>query len=512
MPCANQSSRCRCTGHVRGWISMVLEWVGQVRKKGQTVGEARRRGSREQREADAIKRNKAELLESLGFRTDDPDRQILRAGLNPFIERMTAEQWQQRRSALLDELRDRTDAPSLSTGQSIRVRKDEMGWYLFLCEQAIQDPLCNDVSQSQRILPFFAGLGARWQHAHRVIGLDRKLDEMLKAHRKQPDGHFFEVLVALAYAEKGWDVTFIDEGPGKTPDMRIVRGSQEFYVECKRMARRTEYAEKERDQFLRLWDAGTQVLIDKGQWVWFKGIFHADPEQLPDNFLVDLWQSSLPIGLGEHVLVDNEHATIKARLIDRVGVHQHMRNFRVKAYSPMLTQVIGGDWAPEDASVTLLPVIKGGHVNGCEVPALGMYIEEVAFACGFTREFDSEISIDKKAKDIKKLLSEAVKQVPRDKPSIIHVAAETMESVDVERRRTQKLIAGMPSFDFAGAPVALVRFHRLHAHQRASKLFELDETVDTFHSNAADLVHIPRMVVAPPETQLRQGTHWELYS
>jgi hypothetical protein len=47
------------------------------------------------------------------------------------------------------------------------VREDEMGWYLFLCDQAINDPLCTDVNQSQRILPFFAGLGVRWQHAHR---------------------------------------------------------------------------------------------------------------------------------------------------------------------------------------------------------------------------------------------------------------------------------------------------------------------------------------------------------
>lgn len=476
------------------------------------MGEARRRGSSEQRKAEAIKRGKSELLEAMGIRMDDPDRQILRAGLKPFMDRMMPEEWQQRRTALLDHLKGRTHHPVLSTAQPIRVREDEMGWYLFLCEQAIEDPLCNDVSQSQRILPFFAGLGARWQHAHRVAGLERKLDEMLKEHRKQPDGHFFEVLVALAYAEKGWDVAFIEEGSEKTPDMRIMQGSEEFYVECKRMARRTDYAEKERDQFLRLWDAGTQVLIDKRQWVWFKGVFHSDPGQLPDNFLLDLWQSSLPIGLGERVLLDDDDATIKARLIDQAAVRRHMRDFWVKAYSPMMTQVIGGDWAPEDASVTLLPVIRSGHMNGCEVPALGTYIEDVVFACGFTREFDSETSIDKKAKDIKKLLSDAVKQVPRDKPSIIHLAAETMESADVEHRRTQKLISGMPNFDFGGAPVALVRFHRLQAHQRASMLFELDETVDTLRANGVDLARIPRMVVAPPDIQLQHGAHWELYS
>ncbi|MGF6288172.1 hypothetical protein [Paraburkholderia youngii] len=476
------------------------------------MGEARRRGSREQREAEAIKRNKRELAEAMGMADDDdPTRQALKAGLKPFMDRMTPEHWQQRRAAVLDHLKGRVNGTKLAEAQSVRVREDEMGWYLFLCDQAINDPLCTDVSQSQRILPFFAGLGARWQHAHRVVGIERKLDELLKEHRKQPDGLLFEVLVALAYAEEGWNVTFIEEGQDKTPDMRIVRGDQEFFVECKRMVRTTDYSEKERNQFLRLWDAGRHVLLEKRQWVWFKGTFHVDPAELPDDFLLDLWQSSLPIGLGERVLMDNEQATIKARLIDQAGVRRHMREFSVKANSPMLTQVIGGDWAPEDASVTLLPMIKRGHVNGCEVSELGMYVEEVAFACGFTRNFDSEVSIDKKAKDIKKLLSDAVKQVPRDKPSIIHLAAETMEGPDVERRRTEKLLSGMPDFDFDGAPVALVRFHRLQAHQRASMLFELDETVDNLRVQGIDLSQVPRMVVAPQDSPMQHGAHWNLY-
>ncbi len=226
------------------------------------MGEARRRRSREQREAEAVKRNKREFVEGMGMADgDDPTRQALKAGLKPFMDRMTPERWRLRRAAVLVHLKGRVSGSELAKAQSVRVREDEMGWYLFLCDQAINDPLCTDVSQSQRILPFFAGLGARWQHAHRVAGIERKLDELLKEHRKQPDGLLFELLVALAYAEEGWDVTFIEEGQDRTPDMCIVRGDQEFFVECKRMVRTTDYSEKERNQFLRLWDAGRHVLL-----------------------------------------------------------------------------------------------------------------------------------------------------------------------------------------------------------------------------------------------------------
>ena len=85
-------------------------------------------GSRVQRKAEAIKRGKAELLEAIGIRTDDPDRQILRAGLKPFMERMTSEEWQQRRTTLLDHLRDRTHHPLLSAAQPIRVREYLACW------------------------------------------------------------------------------------------------------------------------------------------------------------------------------------------------------------------------------------------------------------------------------------------------------------------------------------------------------------------------------------------------
>lgn len=477
------------------------------------MGEARRRGSREQRAAEAIKRNKKALMEHLGRRSDDPFDGALKVALDAFLSRLTPEQWRLRRAAVLDSLNSRLDGDNLAEAQSIRVREDEMGWYLFLCEQAINDPFCTDESQSQRILPFFAGLGFRWQHAHSVIGIERKLDEMLLDYRKQPDGHFFELLVALSYAQAGFHVEFINEVRGtKTADMRVSKGDEEYFVECKRMARTADYSEKERNEFLRLWENGKDLLVENRQWIWFKGTFHVEPTTLPDNFLRDIWASALPIGLGERTLLDNEQAIIKARLIDRAGVHEHMRKFKVKANSASLTRLIGGDWAPEDAPTTMIQMVERSHVNGCEAPSLGIYVENVGFACGFTRAFDSEISIEKKARDIRKLLSEAVAQVPADQPSIIHLAAETMEGKDVERRRNEKLAASMPGFNFNGAQVQLVRFHRLQAHQRADIAFELDETVDDLFAVTGRRPDVPRMVVAPQGTAMKRGAHWDIYS
>lgn len=474
------------------------------------MGEAMRRGSAAERRRLAIRRNKDLIVRERGG-ADERGQALLRAGLQPFLDRMSADQWHRRRKTILDQLRARPAQTDLEKATSVRVREDEIGWYLFLCQQALEDPMCTDISQAQRALPFFAGIGARWQHAPKVRGLARKLDELLGDYKKEPDGLIFEILVALSYAACGWEVELLAEQPTKTPDMVARRGDDELYIECKRMCRRTQYAETERNEFLRLWDRAKHVLLGNRQWIWLKGTFHADASELPTEFLSEVLQSALPLGSGEVLIHDSPLATIRARLMDREAVQRHMAKYRVKANSPMLSRVLGGDWAPENAAVTIIHAVKTSQVVDCELPVLGAYIEEIGFACGFTREFDSAISIEKKARDVTKQLSDAVKQVPDDKPSIIHIAAETMEGLDVERRRTEKVMRKIPQF-VSDKPVLAVYFHRLQTHQRAEKLYEVDETVDRFQVDGVRLRHIPSAMVVPLDTPMQSGSHWEMDS
>lgn len=471
------------------------------------MGQARLRGTQDERRREAIKLQNAPFVEGLG----DPEQiDALRAGLKMFMDRLTPEQWRTRRVAVLDYLRGRPQAQELVNAKSIRVQEDEIAWYLFLCEQALEHPGCTDVSQSQRTLPFFAGIGARARHASKVKRLNERVDAVLHDYRKEPDGLLFEILVALSYAEVGWEVEFLPESDKKTPDMLVRLGEQELYVECKRMSRRTEYAEQERNDFLKLWEPVKHLLLSQREWLWFNVAFHVEPSTLPASFLADTIARALPIGISARRILDTPDVTIDARRIDQAAVKRHLEGNYVKQNSPMLSRVIGGDWAPENAEVTLLHAIKVAHLKGCDVPALGAYVDDISFACGMTRQFDSDISIDKKAKDIIKSLSKAVKQVPDDKPSIIHIAAETMEGAAVEMRRTEKLLKLIPEF-ITGKPVLGVHFHRLQAHQRALKLFEIDETVDKYWTDGISLRAVPKSAVVPAGSPMAGGTHWELY-
>lgn len=474
------------------------------------MGQAKKRGTSEERKHAAIKRNKKLLVEKMGGRDERLDA-MLRAGIAPFFAQITPAEWEKRRGLILDHLNVPQENFGLEKARSIRVQKDEIAWYLFLCEQTLDDPLCTDIAQSQRILPFFVGIGERMQYASKVKGLERKIKETLKDYKTDPDGLIFEILVALSYAAKGWDVELIEENSlFKSPDMVVRKGKREYFVECKRQSRRGTYSEKERSQFLRLWDAATPVLVANRQWIFIKATFHSEVSTLQTDFLAKILTNALPLGRSEKLIHDSTDATIHARLIDRQAVQHHIEEFSVKVPSPMLNSLIGGDWAPDNSDVTVVQCVKQGEIIGCEAPVLATYVDEIAWACGITRKFDSDVSISKKARDVTKLLSKAVTQVPVDKPSIIHIAAETLEGKDVEHRRTEKVMSEMQSF-LTEKPVFVVRFHRFQPNSRTDMLYEFDETVDTFQRRNAKLADIPLNVVVPNHIEIKQGSHWDLY-
>lgn len=472
------------------------------------MGEARRRGTWHQRRAAAIKLQKKALVDALGGRNACDDIR-LRSGIEPFLGRMSAEEWGQRRSALIAHLKGVTEGVALGKAQAIRVQSDEIAWYLFVAEQALEDPLCMDVSQAARNLPYLAGLGERWQHRHRVSGLEAKIDEILGNYKSDPDGLLFEVLVALSYAAHGWNVEFLDvRPPEKSPDIHVRKEGREFMVECKRQSRRPAYAEAERNTFLRLWDSAREVLVKNGQWLWFNCTIHIEVTSLPENFLTAVFARALPLCSREAIIYDGPEATVLARKIDRGAVQHHLASYLVKQNSPTLSGLLGGDWAPPDAEVTMIMSARVGQVADCEAPALAGYVEDMEWACGMTRTFAAEASIEKKARDVKNLLADAVKQVPQDMPSIIHIAVETLEGRDVEIRRTEKVMTSIPSF-ITDRPVAAVRLHRFQPNQTTDKLWEFDETVEFFQRDGVNLRDIPDTVVLPLNTEQRNGYHWE---
>jgi hypothetical protein len=118
----------------------------------------------------------------------------------------------------------------------------------------------------------------------------------------------------------------------------------------------------------------------------------------------------------------------------------------------------------------------------------------------------AEESINRKAKDIKKILSKAVSQIPADGKGIIHIGYETVSGPYVEFRRHEKIIETIKSFKFAPKDIVSIV---CHAIQPLSKIeeWECAETA-IFFGEEIDNILNNLLLLAPPGTGSRDSTHW----
>ena len=58
-------------------------------------------------------------------------------------------------------------------------------------------------------------------------------------------------------------------------------------------------------------------------------------------------------------------------------------------------------------------------------------------------------------------------------------------------------------------PIRGIRFHRFQPNQSIDNLWVFDETVERFE--IAPLLDIPTAVVIPDDSNMIEGTHWEIH-
>ncbi|NDZ15546.1 hypothetical protein [Variovorax sp. WS11] len=299
--------------------------------------------------------------------------------------------------------------------------------------------------------------------------------------------------------------------PSKSPDLLVSRDGIEFYVECKRQSRRPTYSDREHQAFLRMWE-GIPTLVREvsGQWIWIDMAFHQEITRLPESFLTEVLASALPLGQGEQTILDDEHATIRVRLIDRKAVARHMKSNRVKHNSSMLRSLLGGDWAPRNSNGPMALLARYSTVAGCEALPSGRFVDDIAWAMGGTRVCDAPQAVAAKARDVKRLLVDAVRQLPQDKTSIVHIAVETHEGRAADRLRDQRIRDLLGAFK-VDRPVAAVFVHSIQYNEVIDTSWEVDETVQWWYGPMGEIANVPQWLVVPPHTAGIHRAHWEIY-
>ena len=439
-----------------------------------------------------------------------------------FLEHMGENNWVRRRKAVIQYFRQQQDIqiPDNSNVVPDIVRedtrvafyKDWIAWYLYLIESVYLRPFVDEPSQSARIYPFFSTIGRHIDIAKQIKGINVKLDELLKGNKNQPDSLLFEIVIAIMYQRNGWSVEFLPENSKtKTPDLFVSKEDKKFYVECKRLNKVTEYSKIERKEWRKRWDNLVQIMLQNKTPVFIDVIFKVEISQTSKDILVEAFLAVIDQGITDNgTSIENDEIIIKVKYINMDLVHEHFYKYQVRWNSPQMIALFAGGF---DSSGNYTQVHSPTGINAVGPDdgehVLNLFCEGVHTAYCAKWECIADISIEKKAKDVRKLLSKAVSQAPEDFPTIVHIGYETLHGPIVEYSRADKIYSSIIQFDYKDKDVIAVYCHAIQPSIQIES-FECAETTMRFGRTAINLKDLlfHDLLFDEPRTKIRNDTHW----
>jgi hypothetical protein len=389
--------------------------------------------------------------------------QSARKALDWMIELITVPEWHRRRKAVADyfrsinrQLAEGVD-PDSEFGRKgfapLAVYEDRMGWYMYLIESIFERSGNDEPWQTNRIAPFFALIGRYLDEIKKMAGIKGRANSLLNPKNKQPDNTLYELAVAILYHRNGWQVEFLEERRNtKTPDMRVTKGAKTYWVECKRFARVTDYAEQERQAWGKRVFHLLHAMELYGPSAYIEVVFKVPVEDLEEVQLGAAVWACLKGGLikmGEtlqHELLD---ITIKPLDLDRIN--RILKDSPTRLGSPLMLQILAGDYDMHGQYTQRLNVASYELLApDNELYVLNKFISRLHGAVVVKWDCVAEKSLELKFKDIKKRLSEAVSQIPDEGDGIIHIGYETVSGPAVELRRHGSIKKDDPVFQFCG--------------------------------------------------------------
>lgn len=315
---------------------------------------------------------------------------------------------------------------------------DKMAWYIFQASAYAADRENWVELEAYRIAPVFRRLGQLLSDLRRIDGIEDRIARLMTGGRKVPDDGIYELLVAGAYARRGWPhVAFVPEQPGgsKTPDLDIGRGRSRWAIECKRVGP-SDYGAVERDRADEIAAAAHAECKRAGASLDIKIAFTDELANVGDDYLAGHVAAFLDGGapgwsddFGEGVILPIDWSEMR-RVLRHDDVYfgsSRMIELLLGEYLPMLDYSVDGDWAPADE--------RPFHATTMGRTSVVSWISA------------SEEAARRKARHFKSMVAGATGQLPGDRPGVIHVGYEATGGNSVDGRRHLLNLEQMKDFD-----------------------------------------------------------------
>lgn len=429
------------------------------------------------------------------------------------INRIGAEVWRARKAAIVERLFTKLESP-VSTpieGTSIRDREDEFGWYLHLGEQMIADPPAVDSDQAARIAPYLSALGRKLDALLTIQGINERIDKLVyQQTQRDPDQALFELIIGASYAAEGWRVIALPENSReKTPDFQIDHLGERYLVECKRLTRRSDYTERERSAWLRLWNPASKWLLENDISLIWTVLLHEEANSYPANFMLDLVGNFHPTGAARVVVRDDERCLVMAEAVDYASISKVLKSSYVKTSSSREREVITGRHQPDSGLTSL---IKGKFVTmGPASAGRNTYWDEIHYVSAAYWRCDATAAVNSKARDVKKRLAEATEQLSDTAQGVVHIGIESGEGDDVELVRSQKVLNMVRTFDPRGKKLTWVYLHFFRGESPPDELWAIDETCQWFEFGSSGMSKPLKsgFLLGDESVPSFQRAHWE---
>jgi hypothetical protein len=318
----------------------------------------------------------------------------------------------------------------------------------------------------------------------------------------------FELLIALIWKRNGWEVEFLEEAPpAKRPDLRAIRGTDEWFIECKRLSKSSEYSEKERDKWLAMWSPFRDFLAKERIPFVFDIVFHVELHTLPDSYLLNELAGKIRFVHQACKVVSNEVWDVDVWQVDLPHIHEHLEKYSVRYPSDQLHELIGGH---RDPNKGFTAIVKGRVERLGEGRGNNRFLDELEFAAGAFRSCDAPRAIEQKARDIRHHLADAVRQLPDNAKGAVHVGLETLDGAIVEEERYRRITQSVYKFDARGKNLEWVYCHLFQAYSPPEEMWVMDETVYYFGRTPGSKQPLrKKSAVVPDDGDSPGGVHWQ---
>lgn len=439
--------------------------------------------------------------------------------LDWFIESMGQDEWFRRRKNVVLYFKSisRKMYTDFTDKQAIDDKKimpfafydDWISWYMYLIECLFERPLCNDNMQASRIYPFFAAIGEDLKALKEMHGIEKRIANILNERQNQPDAGLFELATALLYYRNGWAVSFLDEtSAGKTPDLQILRDGKKYFVECKRMIKANSYVEEERTECLKRVNLLLNAMHLVKKPMFADITFKVPIKDVPENQLVLQYLDYIKAGYSDtDQILSTPEIDIKAKTIDLENANSQLAIESISPNSPKLIEILLGSYDMHGGYHHLLRASKMeiAHEED-DLAVLNHFYAEIGEAYMAKWNCISEKSVDLKAKDFKKILSQAIKQIPEGEEGIIHIGYETVTGTAIELKRQQKIDQVVNAFDFGSKKIIALYGNAI---QFLAVPTGSDWAVTTIsYENSGDILQ-QKLLIDLPGHESTSSTHWE---